>query len=182
MKKQMTKITMMLVLVIGLAGAALAQNETSVDGILPVGGNYTGMETSPGNCDAIDGTCSGNLFVMTSDGKQESHTLVLFLKYSINTFVPNSYVVTGGSWSLIVVRDNRYAGTLHGEILSGDMVLVQGEEVEPSSKEVRLNLASSQGFGIFDGKAGVNISGVYNATTDLKTKTKETKGTASFSF
>lgn len=180
MKNQMTKITMILVLVIGLAGAALAQNEGVVDGIAPVAGNYTGTETSPGNCDAIEGMCSGNLFVMNSDGDRENNTLVLFLKYSMNAIVPNNYVVTGGSWSLIVVRDNRYAGTLHGEILSGDIVLVQGEEAEPSSKNVRLNLASVSGFGIFDGKASVNIGGIYNATTDLKTK--ETTGTASFGF
>ncbi len=58
MKKQMTKIVMMLSLVIGLsAGVAKAQIDV---------GFYTGVETAPGTCEASTFGCYGNTFALNS--------------------------------------------------------------------------------------------------------------------
>jgi len=179
MKKQMTKLAAMLVLMVGLmASAVTAQIDSG--GFAPVG-IFNGVETALGNCEAATGMCYGNTFALNSFGEWETHHLTVSLNY-LNIQNPNGsgMGVMNGSWSLVVYRDNAYAGTLYGEVSGGSIVLVENASGEIVSKQVQLNLLSIGGSGIFEGKEGENISGVYNTITDLRTK--ETSGSAGFSF
>lgn len=177
MTKQMTKIAMMMILAIGMmASAATAQNK---GGFAPVG-IYTGVETSQGKCNLASAMCYGNTFVLTSYGEWETHHLTVSLNYSLNTFVPNNFLVTGGTWSLLVIRDNQAAGTLYGEIQNGSINIITDNNGEAVSKQVQAYLRSTGGLGIFAGKKGEDIGGVYSATTD--SRSKETTGSAGFNF
>jgi hypothetical protein len=179
MTKQMTKIALMLVLVMGLtASAAMAQNMKGGD-LAPVG-IYTGIETAEGTIDPISAICYGNSFDLNSYGEWETHHLTVSLNYSINQFVPNNFIVTGGSWSLAVFRENVYAGTLYGEVQSGSLNLITNSNGKVVSKQVQVSLRSSSGLGIFKGKEYKNLGGVYNATTDFRSK--ETTGNVNFTF
>ena len=179
MTKQITKIAMMMVLAIGLmASAATAQNKGG-GGIIPVG-IYTGIETFEGKLDPDSAIIYGNSFALNSYGEWETHHLTISLDYPTNPFVPNNFIVTGGSWTLVVFRNNEYAGTLFGEVQSGSVNLITDNNGEAVSKQVSVSLLSSGGLGMFAGKEGKNIRGTYQATTD--SRSKETTGNASFGF
>ncbi|MGB7201953.1 MAG: hypothetical protein WBD16_06755 [Pyrinomonadaceae bacterium] len=172
MKKQMTKIVMMLILVTGLsAGVAEAQIDV---------GFYTGVETSPGTCEAITSVCYGNTFVLNSSGEWETHYLTLSLDY-VN--VPNhngsGMGITGGNWSLVVFRDNQYFGTLYGRVETGNIIVITDyTKDEDGSRQVQATLVSTGGFGPFTEYK--KIHGELSVISDLRSG--ETKGTASFNF
>jgi hypothetical protein len=179
MTKQITKMMLMLVLAIGLtAGAATAQIKGG-GSFAPVG-IYTGTETAEGTYDQLSQIQYGDTFVMNSFGEWESYHLTVSLNYSTSQFVPNNFIVAGGTWSLVVVRDNQYAGTLYGEVQSGSVNLTANSSGEIIAKQVQVNLRSNGGLGLFPRKDNETISGVYSATTDLRSK--ETTGNASFNF
>jgi hypothetical protein len=122
MIKNIAKMAMMLVLAMILtAGAGVAQ--TKGGSLAPVG-LYTGLETNDGTFEPASATHYGNTFVLNSFGEWESYHLTVSLDYSMNTFVPNSWIARGGNWSLVVIRDNQYAGTLYGRVISGEVSLV----------------------------------------------------------
>ena len=181
MKKQMTKIAMMLILVIGLsAGAAKAQS--------PVG-FYTGVETAPGTCEASISVCFGNIsvcygntFVLNSFGRwEESSHLTISLDY-VNT--PNrdgsGMGITGGSWSLAVFRDNQYFGTLYGRVESGNIIVIKDSRGEEVSRQVKATLISTGGLGTFNATEFEKIRGELSVISDLRTGV--TQGTARFNF
>jgi hypothetical protein len=178
MTKQLIKM-MMLVLAIGLTASAATAQVKNNGGFAPVG-FYAGIETADGTLDQISAIRYGNNFVLNSFGEWETYHLMVSLDYTTNQIVPNNFIVTGGSWSLAIVRDNQYAGTLYGDVQTGSVNLTTNDNGETVSKQMQVNLRSIGGFGIFAGRAGKNISGAYNATTDLRSK--ETRGTTNFGF
>ena len=178
MTTQITKITMMLVLVIGLAaGATTAQEVKGGGGFAPVG-FYTGEEIDEGICSrSFPPICYGNVFALTSFGEWETHHLVVSIDYIAGGINPaEGYPVFDGSWTLVVYRDKAYAGTLTGDVLGGSVLIDDATNL----KHVQLNLRSLGGSGIFAGRDGENISGIYRATTDMRSK--ETSGNANFGF
>lgn len=179
MIKQITKITMIMMLAVGLTASAARAQKISGGGFAPVG-LYSGMETKPGTSEPANSMIYGNSFVLNSFGEWETHHMTISLDYSTNSFNPNDLIVTGGSWSLVVVRENQYAGTLYGEVQTGSVNLITDENGEEISKQVRVNLKADGGLGIFAGRGNKDISGVYDMTTDLRSK--ETSGNATFSF
>lgn len=179
MTKKMTKIAMMMVLAIGLMVNAAAAQKINGDGFAPVG-IYTGIETAQGTFDQISGVRYGDTFVMNSFGEWESYHLTVSIDYSTSPFVPNNFLVTGGTWSLVVIRENQYAGTLYGEVQSGGVNLITNSDGEEVSKQVQISLRSTGGLGSLQRKGEENISGVYNAITELRSM--ETTGNANFNF
>jgi hypothetical protein len=178
MSTQITKKAAMLVLVIGLTVSwATAQKNTG--GAVPVG-TYNGVQSEAGTCLVIVETCYGNTFVLASHGEWESHHLTVSLNYSQEQFVPHTFVVAGGSWSMVVIREGQYAGTLFGEVASGDVSFETVGNGDPVSKRARLVLAANGGSGIFDKQGFARIGGVFDMTTDLRSQ--ETTGIASFTF
>lgn len=179
MTKKMTKIAMMMVLAIGLmTSAAMAQIKGG--GFGPIG-IYSGIETAEGTFDSMTAIRYGNTFVLNSHGEWETHHLTVSIDYLLSGTTPNEgFAVVSGSWSLVVYRDNVYAGTLHGDILNGVVVFPDNAQKSPAAKRVQLSLRSTGGLGIFKGKSGEDIAGIYDARTDLHSK--ETQGTANFGF
>jgi hypothetical protein len=179
MNKQMTKLMVTAVFAIGLMASAATAQEITGGGFAPVG-IYTGTETAEGTFDLLSAQHYGNTFVMNSFGEWESYHLTVSLDYSTNQFVPNSFIVTGGTWSLVVIRDNQYAGTVYGSVQSGSVNLVANNGGDIVSKQVQVDLRSTGAFGSLRRKNNEIISGVYNATSDLRSH--ETFGNASFNF
>jgi hypothetical protein len=178
MKIQITKIATMLILVMGLlASTTFAQNRDG-RGFAPVG-LYTGFETASGTMKPASGVVYGNTFVLNSYGEWETHHLTISVDYSVNQFVPNNFIVTGGSWSLVIFRDNAYAGTLYGKVSGGSVLLTTNNNGEPS-KQTNISLQSTGGLGLFAGKESRDIIGVYEAITDLRSG--ETSGNTVFAF
>lgn len=178
MSKHIANIAIMLVLIVVLTvGAATAQNK---DGDFAPVGFYTGIETAEGTPDWFWAMHYGDTFVLNSAGEWESHHLTVSLDHSLIQYVPNNFIVTGGTWSLVVIRDNQYAGTLYGKVSTGEVNLITDGDGKEVSKQVQITLISTGGLGIFAGRKNKEISGVYHATTDLRTK--ETRGNVNFNF
>ena len=179
MAKTTTKIAMMMVLAIGLmASAATAQNKDG--GFAPVG-IYTGIETSAGTFESMSAMRYGNRYVLNSSGERESRHLTVSLNYLMSGPAPlQGFSVISGNWSLVVIRNNQYAGTLYGEVTGGAITFIENANGETTSKQIQINLQGTGGLGMFAGKESENISGVYQAITDLRSK--ETNGNASFNF
>ena len=81
---------------------------------------------------------------------------------------------------MVIVRENQYAGTLYGDIRSGNLSLVTNNAGDQISKRVQVQLTSNGGFGAFAGRAGTGVAGVYDMSTDARSK--ETNGTARFNL
>ena len=134
-------------------------------------GSFTGVESSPGVCDMMIATCFGNTFVLNGFGENESRYLTVSLNYYNS--LPNGgngFSVLGGTWSLVVIRDNQYAGTLYGVVENGSIVF---PETNPGSNEkiTTVNLKTIGGLGVFDGRRSKKI--LYyelRMTTDLMSK------------
>jgi hypothetical protein len=183
-RKEMYKTIIKFTGIITLAAAIItsavsAQNKIDGGGLAPAG-YYTGVETAQGNCDEPSGMCYGNTFVLNSSGEWETHHLSVSLDYSLgNSIVRNQYAISGGTWSLVIYRDNAYAGTLYGTISGGDVLLTtlsSGDAV----KQTQLNLLSTGGLGALTGKKYAGIAGVYQAETNVRSG--ETSGAAVFAF
>ena len=179
MTKQMTKIAMMMVLAIGLMTSAVMAQKNDGGNIAGVG-IYTGVETAEGRLDAGSGMVYGNTFVLTSHGEWETHQLTISLDYQ-SGILANNFAVTGGSWSLVIFRDNKFAGSVYGEVESGQIVIATDAGGEPYARQVSVNLSSS-GKGKSDAKESKKISGVYNAITDMRSRERETAGSLAMQF
>lgn len=179
MTKQMTKTAMMMVLAIGLiAGATMAQ-KIDDGGIVP-SVFYTGFETADGTLDPMSENLYGNNFVMNNFGKWESRHLTVSVDYPTNPYNSDNFIVTGGTWSLVIIRENQYAGTLYGKVAGGVITLIEDPKEEKSSKLTQLKLQTTGDIGVCKEKENCDITGDLNMTTDLKTK--ETNGYVSFNF
>ena len=182
MKIQITKIATMLVLVVGLMTSAAFAQKKDGGGFAPVG-FYTGFETASGTMEPTSGVNYGNTFVMNSHGEWETHHLTISVDYSVNQFVPNSFVVTGGSWSLVIFRDNTYTGTLYGKVSGGSVLLTTNNNGDPS-KQTNMSLQATGGLGVFagvfTGRGSKEITVVYEASTNLRSG--ETSGNAVIVF
>jgi hypothetical protein len=178
MKKQITIIAVIVTFMVGLMASVVTAQKIN-NGFAPVG-FYSGIETMQGTPDINNSMIYGNSFVLTSSGEWKTHHLSVSLNYSTNSFYPNNFIVTGGSWSLVVVRNNKYSGTLYGEVQTGSVNLISDDSGTEISKQVQVNLKANGGLGIFNGRGSKGISGVYDMVTDLRSK--ETTGNASFTF
>ncbi len=177
--KQISKTMMMLALVIGLTAVAVTAQKITGGGFAPVG-HYTGIETAPGTPVVANSMNYGNTFVLQSFGEWETHHLTVTLNYSNNSIIANDFIVTGGSWSLVITRENQYVGTLYGVVETGSLSVIVDGNGEAVSKSVYANLSATGGMGIYNGRASQNISGIYNMNTDLRSNI--TSGNASYTF
>lgn len=139
---------------------------------------YTGVETSEGTFDQLGGMYWGNSFTLNSFGEWESSHLTVSLNYSTSQFNPSgSFIVTGGTWSLVVIRDNQYFGTLNGEVSGGTVSLITDEKMGlVIARQTQVNLRTTGALGGFQPREIKELNGVLNATTDLLGRSKETHG------
>lgn len=174
MHKLLTKIILILTL------AACASSAISAQGVGPVG-FYTGIESASGTCEMrVTSTCFGNTYVLNSFGEWESHHLTVSLNYfNSQPSGGNGFAVTGGNWSLVVIRENQYAGTLYGEIMNGSIIYPTTDD-EKSKKITEVNLQATNGLGIFKNKRRKKITGTLKMTTDLNSR--ETTGRLDLTF
>jgi hypothetical protein len=179
MTRQITKIAAMVTVILGLMASSTMAQKADGNGFAPIG-LYTGTETMPGTSDPTNLMCYGNTFVLNSFGEWESYHLTVSLDYSTDSINPGSLIVTGGTWSLVVIRENQYAGTLYGEIQTGSVNFNTNTNGDQISKSVYLNLKANGGMGTFSGRASEKITGVYDMKSDLRSNA--TNGNASFTF
>ena len=176
MIEQMTKIAAMIILAIGLLTSAAAQNKSNGDSAQII--SLTGIEAVRA-IEPIIGIFYGNSFVLNSLAESETHHLTVSLDYLCEQCEGNSHFsVTGGSWSLVVFRDNVYAGTLYGKVSGGTIDVVTNRNGEPGFRQMQVNLQATGGLGRFAGRGSANISGVYEAITDASSN--QTTGNISF--
>jgi hypothetical protein len=132
MMKQVTKIALVLVMV-----TVLMESRSDAQDIqAPASpmGNFTGVESVTADCVFLFEMCHGDTFVLASHREWDSYHLTVSLDYSTAQFVPNNFIVTRGSWSLVIFRNNEYAGTLYGTIRSGTVNVILDREGAAISK------------------------------------------------
>ncbi|HSK71474.1 MAG TPA: hypothetical protein VK892_07255 [Pyrinomonadaceae bacterium] len=141
---------------------------------------FTGVESAPGTREKTAAMCYGNTFVLTNDfewdvihsNDNEPGTLHLTvsLDYSTGANDPlNRFAVKGGTWSLVVMRENRYAGTLYGKITEGSVELPLTDPGQ-RQKFLRVRLQATGGMGIYKDLRRRRISGLLELTTDLDSR------------
>ncbi len=173
MIKQMTKIAAMITLAIGLMTNAAAQSKTEFDLLQYI--PLTGIETAQGTYDPLTNTVYGNSFVLNNLEGSETHLFTISLDYSSEQgAASNQFPVTGGSWSLVVFRNNVYTGTLFGEVTGGTIGAVTTSGEETALRQMQVDLQATGGLKSFAGIRSARISGVYEAVTD--TSSNQTTG------
>lgn len=181
MKKRITKIAAIIILAITLTATAAAQSQTNDDSAQII--SLTGIETVRA-IEPISGIFYGNTFVLNSlnnSGESETHHFTVSLDYLCEFCKGNSQSsVTGGSWSLVVFRDNLYAGTLYGKVSGGTIDAVTNRNGEPGFRQMQINLEATGGLGRLAAGRRTNTSGVYEAITDANSN--QTKASVSFTF
>jgi len=185
MIKQMTKIAAVIILAIGFTTSAAAQGKTNF--VLTQSIPLTGIETARGTFEPMTNMFYGNSFVLNNFGESETHLLTVSLDYSNSLAywceycdALNSFPVTGGSWSLVVFRNNVYAGTLFGKVSGGAIDAVTNRNGEPGFRQMQINLQATGGLKSFAGKRSANMSGVYETITDVSSN--QTTGNVYFTF
>jgi|GEM_PF-1840473 len=180
MYKTITELTGMIILTVAMMTGAASAQDINGGGVAPTG-FYTGIETDKGTCEKSGEVCYGNTFVLNSYGEWDTRHLTIAVNYlNIGNGNGGGFSVTGGTWSLVIFDQNGYAGTLYGKVSDGSIVLLSDGDGEIISKQLRVNLRSTGGLGIFKGKEGENIPGVYEASTTVPSG--ETSGSAVFTF
>lgn len=176
MREFLIKIALVIVLSSCSAGAALAQ------GVGPVG-VYTGIESAAGTCEMqATSTCFGNTYILNSFGEWGSHHLTVSLDY-FNSLPAggNGFAVTGGDWSMVVIRENQYAGTLYGKVTGGSIIYPStATDSGKNIKIIELNLQATSGLGIYKNKSRKKIAGTLKMTT--KFESLETTGRLDMNF
>jgi len=172
MIKQITKIAAMIILAIGLTTSAAAQSRTE-SGLLqyiPL----TGIETAQGTFEPTTNIVYGNTFVLTNLEGLETHLFTISLNYLGQQGANNQFPVTGGSWSLVVYRNNVYTGTLFGKVSGGAIDAIITNSEESTFRQMQVNLQATGGLKSFAGSRSARISGVFEAITD--TSSNQTSG------
>lgn len=166
------KIVLIFALTAWASDTILAQVKSNGSGVIGVG-LITGVESAAPICEMSVAVCFGNTYVLNSFGEWESYHLTVSLNY-FNSMPSggNGFAVTGGNWSLVVMRENQYAGTLYGEIKDGSIVFPA--DSPPREKIITLTLRATGGLGIFSDKRHKKINGALKVTTDLASR--ETNG------
>ena len=168
-------------LITGTTAAAATPNKS--DGFIPIG-IYTGVETAAGTFDPLSGMYWGNSFALNSFGEWESAHLTVSVNYSTNQFNPGGgFIVTGGTWSLVVIRDSQYFGTINGEVSGGTISLITDKEMGlVIARQSQINLRATGGLGSFQPREIKDLNGVLKATTDFVGRSKETTGILPLAF
>ena len=177
MLKQMTKIVAVIILAIGLTTSAAAQQVKSNDDSAQII-SFNGVETVRA-VEPITGIFYGNSYVLNSFAESETYHLTVSLDYLCEQCQGNSHFsVTSGSWSVVVFRNNVYAGTLFGKVSGGTIDVVTNRNGEPGFRQMQINLQATGGLGRYARRGSAGISGVYEAVTD--SLSKQTTGSINF--
>ena len=106
------------------------------------------------------------------------------MDYATAQFVPNNFIVTGGTWSLVIFRDGGYYGTVFGTVSRGNVLVLTNSNNDPTNGDMiqltEVTLQATRGLGAFSGKKVEHLIGVGNMTTDLRSNNAE--GRVEFSF
>lgn len=172
MTTKLARVGAIILLAVGLmASTAMAQER-------PIG-YYVGVEMATGTPEPINGSVYGNTLVLNHFNENETRCLTVSIDYSTPQFVPDSFIVMGGSWSLVVIRDGVYQGTIYGKVLSGNVLISSNKDGDPVQL-TDINLQTSGGMGEFEGKAFKDLSGVFSATTNLRSSAAKGNITVNF--
>ena len=169
----MTKtIVISILTVLMLTGAAMAQNTTAFGETFV----FDGFETSKGTPDKESYVQYGNTFVLKSMDEFGSR----YLTVSINHYTGKGTVVKGGAWSLAVLDEKGYAGTIYGDVVSGEILDLTDDTGKVIVKQTLINLIVTGGTGNFAGVEFEKIAGSMQLMTALSTL--ETKGSIELKF
>ena len=169
--KLVTRMAAILMLAVGIMTSAALAHDDGSDGFAHTG-YYTGVETSKGTLEPATGIYYGNTIVMNSFGRRETYCLTVSVDYSTIQFVPGNYIVSGGTWSLVVFRDNAYAGTIYGNV-SGGNVLVSTNLSDDPTQQMQINLEATGGMGVFNEKEIKDHTGSFTGITYLRSNHSE---------
>lgn len=163
-------IVLTAVLTLYAASAVAAQNNNPDSSVI-LADLYTGIESAAGTCEMMfTATCYGNTFVLNSFGKAETRHLTVSLNY-FNSLPNggNGFAILGGTWSLVVIRDGQYVGTIYGDVKDGSIVFPQNEN-EPSAKITTATLRITGGLGSFETRRRKKTSVTLNLSTHLTSR------------
>ena len=149
------------------------------DGEIRPIGYYIGVESTEGTLDPATGIHYGNTVVLNSISEWNTSSLTVSVDYSTNQFVPDNFIVTGGSWSLAIFQNGNYLGTVYGKVSSGTVRLATNAQ-GASIQLTEVNLQPTGGLAEYEGKKFEDITGAFTATTDLRSSHSE--GNISFNF
>lgn len=179
MKNLITKIVLTIIFTACLPGVAAAQIATQSSRERKSFASvrvYTGTEISGGRFDSMNTMLWGNTYVLTGTNEQETHSLTISLDYyDSQPNGGNGFAVMSGMWSLVVFRNNAFAGTLYGDVSGGAITFLQNDDGGTVSKRTNAVLKVNGGTGIFKKRKIQIINCIYEATTEFSSN--QTTGT-----
>ena len=167
-----TKATLLTIFTLLLmAMSANSQNNDSLGATLV----FDGVESTKGTLDQLSGVQYGNTFVLKSSDEFGSRYLTVSINHQ-PTFKRN--VVIGGAWSLVVIGEKGYSGTIYGDVVSGKITNMTDEKGNVIVKQTLIKLIATGATGNFEQYK--EIAGNMQILTALDTL--ETKGVMFLKF
>lgn len=169
---------MIALLVAFTASSAAAQNDNT--GTLIPADNYSGVESAAAVCEPMASVCYGNTFVLANISESETRHLTVSLNYpNVLPNGTNGSFAVNGTWSLVVVREGKYIGTLYGKVTDGT-IDYPAIEYESDKKLTLLKLQMTGGLGGFEKSRRAKTFALLNLATSFNTR--QTSGTLILDF
>jgi hypothetical protein len=141
-------------------------------------GDYTmdvnANELSAGETDSIAGPTYGWTCYGTTEGDLSGFVFIS-MDYASDVLTPGSTArsgvksVIGGSWSKLIFVDGVYAGSVHGRVVGGQLVVNNVD----GTTSINLTLSAEDGTGDYDGSTGY---GTFEGVLSQNTKVKSLSG------
>lgn len=123
-EKEVTKMknTVFTIILIALFVGLVSAQKNFVTGKAQLAPGITlmGVQTAPGSYDDFDKKCWGNTFVLNGSGEWFSIHMTITMDYAEG--LPNfkeGNVISLGTWSMVLFRENTYVGTAYGDVVEG---------------------------------------------------------------
>jgi hypothetical protein len=137
-------------------------------------------EMSEGNSDSIAGPTYGWTCYGTTEGDL-SGFLFISMDYSSDCLTPGQAArsgvksVIGGSWSKLIFVDGVYAGSIHGRVVGGQLVVNNVD----GTTSMNLTLTAEDGTGDYAGSTGY---GTFQGVLAQNTRTRSVTGELILNF
>jgi len=129
MKHLLIILTLTLFLAGTVAGQSMAtkpRTQTDKTGAISAmfapGVSMLGLQPNAGTYDFLNDKCWGNTFVLNGSGEWFTSHLTITMDYVSGIANPEKgNVVTFGTWTMTIYKENAYFGTVYGEVAEGNL-------------------------------------------------------------
>lgn len=172
----MKNLIYLTVLVFALTGSAFAQSsfDSNATDLIQSAINVGGVEISKGTYDNADNKFWSNTFALHGEDQELAYHSTISMDY-IDTKSATYNEVSGGHWSLGIVKDGIYRGMVYGDIVGGFITWNLDKSGEPVSRFTTVKVRVLGGTGDFSDIGHGIVGGSFTAYSEAATKIPKVK-------